>query len=79
MFVHGLIFVVLWARMAWRVVFFFSFPPFYNICCDRLCVKSNGNFNTDSIQVHTAPFMVHISSTPVVKYLIVIRAYLFKW
>lgn len=44
------------------------------------CVKSYGKFNnTDSIQVHTAPFMVHISSTPVVKYLIVIRAYLFKW
>lgn len=44
------------------------------------CVKSYGKFNnTDLIQVHTAPFMVHISSTPVVKYLIVIRAYLFKW
>lgn len=44
------------------------------------CVKLYGKFNnTDSTQVHTAPFMVHISSTPVVKYLIVIRAYLFKW
>lgn len=59
---------------------FFFFPPFYNICCDMSCVKLYGKFNnTDSIQVHTAPFMVHISSTPVVKDLIVIRAYLFKW
>ena len=59
------------------LVFFFS--PVYNICCDMSCVKLYGKFNADSIQVHTASFMVHISSTPVVKCLIVIRAYLFKW
>lgn len=32
-----------------------------------------------SPKVHTVPFMLYISSTPVVKYLVVIRAYLFKW
>lgn len=43
-------------------------------------VKYYGKFNnTDSTKVHTVPFMLHISSTPVVKYLAVIRAYLFKW
>ena len=41
-------------------------------------VKYYGN-NVDSTQVHTVPFMLHISSTPVVKYLAVIIAYLFKW
>lgn len=44
------------------------------------CVKSYGKLNNaDLIQAHTVPFMMHISSPPVVKYLVVIRAYLFKW
>lgn len=33
----------------------------------------------DWTEVHTFPLMLHISSTPVVKYLAVITAYLFKW
>ena len=43
-------------------------------------MEQYGKFNNaDSTDVHTFPFMLHISSTPVVKYLVVIRAYLFKW
>lgn len=48
-----------------------------SVLCDVLLVKSYGKFN--QTKVHIVPFMVHISSTPVVKYLVVIRAYLFKW
>ena len=59
----------------WVVGFQVSFFSIY-----MLRVKYYGKFNNaDSTKVHTVPFMLHISSTPVVKYLVVIRAYLFKW
>lgn len=80
MLFHCFIFVVLWAHSSWWVAPFFFISLSYYTCCDMSCVKSYGKFNNaDSIQVHTVPFMVHISSTRVVKYLVVIRAYLFKW
>ena len=50
---------------------------FINIYMSRL--KFYGKFNNTALpKVHTVSFMLHIS-TPVVKYLAVIIAYLFKW
>lgn len=59
------------------LVFKFDLIFFFSIYMPG--VKYDGKFNNaDSTKVHTVPFMLHIS-TPVVKYLAVIRAYLFKW
>ena len=71
------LFKFLWFRglVGGWLVFKFLFFSVY-----MLRVKYYGKFNNaDSTKVHTVPFMLHISSTPVVKYLVVIRAYLFKW
>lgn len=79
MFVHGLIFVVLWEHRGLVSAEFLSLPPpFYNIRCDASRVQSYGKFLIQSKRARLL-FWVHISSTPVVKYLMVIRAYLFKW
>ena len=61
-----------WSR--WVV----DFKAFYKyIYMSRL--KFYGKFNNTALaKVHTVSFMLHIS-TPVVKYLAVIIAYLFKW
>lgn len=77
MFVHCLSFCGLGPCECWWVVDF-QVDFFFSVYMMRL--KSYGKFNNAaSATVHTVPFMLHISSTPVVKYLAVIIAYLFKW